>query len=219
MTKTYIEQQIAEREEQLEQVEAQIAEAERRALVLRAEIRAYEDALNHQPIRRAASSGSRRKPARKRGLSQTWRELIAFIAIHAPAPVGLDDLYRASQAMGHDLRDDSVRSQMASCVKRGYVTRVAPGQFTATAVQIDESGVTQRDIAAAKRVVQNDEPPDAPTSDGSSNSSEGAAGLPRGSFSERPEVGSTPTASTSLRQGLLTDAAPLAGTFVTRKGR
>jgi hypothetical protein len=135
---------IAAKRSELVDLERRLAEIERNAAILRAEIAAYEDAKrlvgagvhanrNVRDRRRATApptgpGGSRRQ----RAISAPWRSVLQKMAAVGHRPLDLDEIGRLATESGLDVTRSNVRSQMAQYTKREIVERVRAGRFRLT---------------------------------------------------------------------------------------
>lgn len=157
----YIEQKIEEREAKLASSDAKIAEARRRIAAaeevianeqrdrveIEAELRAYRDVLANAVLE-AEPRPVESAPERKRGLSKLWKDLIGSIGLAHPNSLTLHEAYAMARIFGYDIREDSIRSQIASHVKRGLVTRRRPGEFSVSPEQLHLAGISEAEMQA-----------------------------------------------------------------------
>lgn len=124
MIRDRLTQRIQERRDQLE-------ELDRQRLVLTAEIRAYEDALEMVPTASSASSGANdaRKPRRS---SANWNAAMAALSAEPIRAFDIDEVLAVTKEHGFEPTRGNVRSQMAAYVARNWVEREGDGIFKVT---------------------------------------------------------------------------------------
>jgi len=139
-----IEKRIAERQAQLDGIDAEIKRLEMSRVSLRAELSAYRDALQYLTPQTSGRSARRSATSRDRGISEQWATLLATASSNGTADFGIDDIVMAGELTGHpDMKRPSVRTQAANMVTRGVLMRVTPGTFRVTESGMKEiSGVT-----------------------------------------------------------------------------
>ncbi|MER8418765.1 hypothetical protein [Mesorhizobium sp. M1329] len=152
-----IERRIAERQAQLEDIDAQIKGLEMSRHALKAEIAAYRDALQYLNPQSSGARTRRASASRERGISVQWAQLLSLASDEGTSEFGIDDIVMAGDIIGHpDMKRPSVRTQAANMVTRGVLERVTPGTFRVT-----ESG--KKEIAESLPPNENGEasaPPD-----------------------------------------------------------
>ncbi|WP_259782080.1 hypothetical protein [Aestuariispira ectoiniformans] len=141
-----METQIDERNRRVAEIQAEIDELQHEISTLKAEVRAYQDALEHAP-EDTSKATKRRKGTRQRQLSETWKRIIGGIFAFYPEDLSLDHISVIAGLLGYDdIKEDSMRSQIASLVNKGYVERVSPGLFKVTQENIRAAGVSKSDL-------------------------------------------------------------------------
>lgn len=137
-----IERKIAEREAQIADVAQQITALEMRKATLCAEVAAYKDTLQYLPPSpgrgRSRQAANGREPGSGRGISEQWANLLATASMYGTEEFGIDEIVRAGELDGHEMKRASVRTQAANMVTRGVLERVSPGTF-----RITESGMKE----------------------------------------------------------------------------
>ncbi len=141
----HIEAKISEGRQKCRALKDQIDRLHRDHEIASAELRAYEDVLAHMP---AEAASSRRAPSGKRGgrsrsLSETWRKIIGAVGSRYPETVNSAGLYKMVAAIAPDMKEDSIRSQVAALVKKGVIERVSPGVFRVSPDQEREAGAVR----------------------------------------------------------------------------
>jgi hypothetical protein len=146
----YLKAQIATRERKVEEIRGKISLEEQEVAVLLAEVRAYRDALAQ--IRPGQESSAVRegrmiqrvvaRTGENRGISDTWRDLFGVVAMNMPDDTPLERIYHSAELLGHTIRPDSIRSQIAGKVQQGLLIRTTPGRFTISAAGLDRAGIT-----------------------------------------------------------------------------
>ena len=140
-----------------------------------------------------------RSPQRKRrrGLSENWQKILSELAEEYTDGFGYDDLIFVADLLGHPVRRNTARSQMSLYVNEGFVEKIGDNKFKITPAGKEAAGIKPL----------NEEPPDDPTSSGSSNKSAEAIGS------------SKSLASAPLKRDLLTGTAFPALSAATRVRR
>lgn len=131
---------IAEIEDRLAALRAEIADLEREHGLIDAERRAYEDALaivSGQKSKRAAT-GVEHGATRRRDLSNGWKLILSEMARRYPDAVSNDDMMAFADSHGISLRRDNLRSQMNLYKGKGLVEPEAQG--VTGAYRITEAG-------------------------------------------------------------------------------
>jgi hypothetical protein len=132
---SYIETQIADRRKQL-------ADINRRRIVLESELRAYEDALRHQPAPNApvASTNGHAQglldltpeqvelTASFNRLSDAWRGVLRTLSTRET--FRSRDVFEVAEAAGMETSMPNVRSQLTLLTQRGILRRVSEGDYT-----------------------------------------------------------------------------------------
>jgi hypothetical protein len=132
----------------------ELMEAERHVEVLKAELRAWEEAwgmVTGHPSggRQSTRPSSRVCPDRRdvrRGPTSDWKSVLIGMANKFPPPVvfGLDDLERVSIEVGVPKSKDVIKSQMANYSNSGMVERVERGRFRITEVCLNAIGLASK---------------------------------------------------------------------------
>ena len=157
MMRDYAVAQLKQREEKIAAHRAQITQLEGEVVVLEAESRLLRDILEHVSVDETPKPEAtprirvRRQRRKARGLSDTWRLVLANVQLRYPRAVRLHRIYKlAEEHCG--LQPESVRSQLATYVNRGYLERSAPGRFRMSPEQAELAGVTAGDIEQARQM-------------------------------------------------------------------
>lgn len=187
--RTYLEAQIFQRDRRIQEIETEL-------LTLRAERRAFADALMHMDIDMAPvvsapapQAAPKKQPtATSFQLTDHWARILET-ASGAGRSFDAADLVNAAKAIGHDLTTPNVRSQIAYYHKRKVFRRVNKGRYVLTDV--------------GKDTIKNAKGPDAPTS---GPLSEGESGSPVSSNSVARE-----STGGSTLSGTYQPSFPLAG--------
>ena len=127
---------------------SELAQANRRVEVLRAELATLERVarlLGASPDSQAVIL-SRRSPddghstKRRRSLSTTWRAVLAAMAQEPERAFSYDALLQLAADKGYPTTNPTLRSQMSIYQKRGLVERVSSGEYRITSRGLDELG-------------------------------------------------------------------------------
>lgn len=175
--RTYLETQISMRDARIREIETEL-------LTLRAERRAFADALKHMDIDAVLTVippavPTKAPTATSFQLTDHWAKILASVS-GAGRPFIAADLVNAAKAIGHDLTTPNVRSQIAYYHKKKVFRRVNKGRYVLTDV--------------GKNMIKNTKGPDAPTP---GPLSEGGAGSPGVSSTGPTPVSSNLTARES----------------------
>jgi len=129
---------------------------ERELLEIRAEIRAYEDALrlmqgNDSAQGAAASEGPSDSPRHKASgqtsaqrskvMSPHWAGIIAAMGERYPSPTSIAEIVELAAAGGFEMSKPTARSQMSLYTGRGITERVSEGQFTVSPAGLKKAGL------------------------------------------------------------------------------
>lgn len=139
---------ISERQDRLRALDEQRRELEIEIRSFQAAILLHDEevASDARGAPRAASYASRGPIARHRSISERWKEVLVHVGRVVPErepnanTFSLSDVQEACEALGHPVSPENVRSQMATYVIRGIVSRAKPGEFQFTAAAVNELG-------------------------------------------------------------------------------
>jgi hypothetical protein len=134
---TYVEQKLADKQKQLEKLENQLFDMHHRVDLLKAEIAAYADVLEHGKSEPPDRPPKKDRPAKSRPPARAksddamatghWPAIIAKLSRSGRFTV--DDIMRELTAIKRPNRRPSVRAKLADLVDKGRLTRVANGVF------------------------------------------------------------------------------------------
>jgi hypothetical protein len=139
---------------------SELAQANRRIEVLRAELATLERVAR---LLGASSDShvvtlSRRSPddgqptKRRRSLSATWRAILTAMAQEPERAFSYDALLQLAADKGYPTTNPTLRSQMSIYQKRGFVERVSSGEYSISSRGLDEL----RDQTPTTKVEEND---------------------------------------------------------------
>lgn len=151
-----VEEKLEQCRTNLARTENGIANLQREALVIKAEIQAYQHVLDLLPTKGGKSDGERpaRRQSERRGRrgSEGWSSTMVKLAEHQPSlPFTLDHVIAVASLVGFKPTRGNVRSQMATYVNRGVLERVGLGafQFTETGLAAFRPKSPDRDEPSA----------------------------------------------------------------------
>jgi hypothetical protein len=124
-------------------------EATKKAEVLEAELRGWEEAASCVGDEEPEQTGS---STPTRGLSAAWKGVIGTIAKAHPKEFSLIEIGHLASAQGISAKAETIRTQMHGYAEegRGYVERTSPGMYRATivgaaAAEVELGGVDPND--------------------------------------------------------------------------
>jgi hypothetical protein len=121
----------------------ELSKAENQVELLKAEIRAYEDALQLVGGLHPPKLPGVRKPRerRKRTISPGWAKILKDLGSQE---YGYDEILKAGAKVGHPIARNVARSQMKLYADAGYVDRISEGLFKTT-----DDGIKTMELALA----------------------------------------------------------------------
>jgi hypothetical protein len=146
----FVESRIQMREQQLARVSRQIRDLQRNKAEIEAEIRAYKDVLANllgtppETVVQKSDIEQRLESLRTgtTRISEGWRQILTKIGARHPNPTDIDDIRSIAKSVGHELSDETIRSQLSVYTARGWLERVSTGNYRLTAEGASAVGAT-----------------------------------------------------------------------------
>jgi hypothetical protein len=147
MTQQTLDDIIADRRAQLEkkQHEVELLRAELRGLELARDAVGGKQHVRVKPggVEASAEVGGPR--TRTRGLSETWRKVLAHMATRPQRTATISELSRYIRDQGMDIKDNTLRSQLSIYARQELMNRVAQGTYQLTEWGMQQLGIPKSD--------------------------------------------------------------------------
>jgi hypothetical protein len=109
-----------------------LADIQNELVILRAELRAYEDALTMVEARRQTTAGGSNRRVRTRRPSEDWAAVFSSLSLTHPHGFTIDDILAVAAGQDFATTRGNVRSQAAAYINRELLERLNEGTFRLT---------------------------------------------------------------------------------------